>query len=88
MVVERFLQGTAPVYQRFAERGRLLPEGLRYLDSWVDQNGGRCFQLMETDAPELFEEWTRLWADLVSFEIVPVIPSTEATTRLDPRPDR
>jgi hypothetical protein len=83
MVIETFTQGPGPVYARAAERGRMLPEGLEYLDSWVDERRlDRCFQLMETDDPGLFDEWTAAWADLAEFEIVPVIGSAEATARL------
>ena len=79
MVIEAYRMGPQPVYERFAERGRMLPEGLRYLDSWVDaERAERCFQLMETDEPALFDEWTRQWSDLVDFEIVPVVTSAEA----------
>jgi uncharacterized protein DUF3303 len=62
--------GKGLVYERFREKGRMLPNGLRYIDSWLEKEGDRCFQLMETDAPELFEQWTGAWSDLVSFEIV------------------
>ena len=82
MVVEKYRHGPEPVYARAAERGRMLPSGLRYLHSWVDAaRRDRCFQLMETDEPALFEEWTRRWADLVDFEIVPVVTSPEAAGR-------
>ena len=71
MVLETFRPGCkAIVYERFREKGRMLPDGLRYIDSWVEKDGGRCFQLMESDSPELFEEWTAGWSDLVSFEII------------------
>jgi hypothetical protein len=83
MVIETFTQGAGPVYARAAERGRMLPEGLVYLDSWIDeQRLDRCFQLMETDDPSLFEPWTAAWADLAEFEIVPVIGSAEAAARV------
>ena len=81
MVVEHFLQGPRPVYERAAERGRMLPEGLHYVESWIDERLDRCFQLMETDDPRLFEEWTAAWADLAEFEIVPVLGSAEASQR-------
>jgi hypothetical protein len=81
MVIERFVQGARPVYERAAEKGRMLPEGLVYVDSWVDASLERCFQLMETDNPALFEEWTSTWADLAEFEIVPVLGSPEASKR-------
>lgn len=71
MVLEIFRPGCkAAVYERFREKGRLLPDGLRYIDSWVEKDGERCFQLMETDSPALFDEWMAAWNDLVSFEII------------------
>jgi hypothetical protein len=81
MVVERFTQGARPVYERAAREGRLLPPGLAYVDSWVDQRLDRCFQLMETDDPSLFDEWIAGWSDLAEFEVVPVVDSAEARTR-------
>jgi Protein of unknown function (DUF3303) len=79
MVVERFKGGAAqPVYQRFREHGRQAPEGLVYLDSWVDLPGGRCFQLMRTNTPALFDAWLSHWSDLIDFELVPVLTSAEA----------
>jgi hypothetical protein len=82
MVVERFIQGPAPVYKRAAEQGRLLPDGLDYVDSWVDERLDRCFQLMRTDDPSLFGDWTARWSDLAEFEVVPVIGSAEAAARV------
>jgi hypothetical protein len=67
------------VYQRFREHGRMMPAGLRYIDSWVESNYDRCFQLMACDDPGLFDQWTSQWEDLVDFEIVPVITSKEAS---------
>ena len=81
MVIERFTQGARPVYERAAEKGRMLPEGLVYVDSWIDESLGRCFQLMETDDPSLFDEWTANWTDLAEFEIVPVTDSAKAAER-------
>jgi hypothetical protein len=79
MVIERFRnRDAAPVYRRAAERGRMLPEGLRYVSSWVTADLERCFQLMECDDPRLFEQWIDHWHDLVEFEIVPVVSSKEA----------
>ena len=79
MVIERFKNGdAAPVYQRFRERGRMLPEGLKYLDSWVETGRGRCFQLMGCDDRRLMDEWTWRWQDMVEFEINQVITSDEA----------
>jgi hypothetical protein len=77
MVIERFRDGAA-VYQRFREKGRMLPDGLKYVDSWVELTGDRCFQVMECDDVGLFEAWVGHWNDLVEFEIVPVRTSNEA----------
>jgi hypothetical protein len=81
MVIERFVHGARPVYERAAERGRMLPEGLVYIDSWIAESLDRCFQLMETDDPALFDEWIARWIDLGDFEVVPVIGSAEASAR-------
>jgi hypothetical protein len=85
MVVETYTSGPEPVYRRAAERGRMLPAGLRYVDSWVVDDGAldRCFQLMETDDPSLFEPWIAAWSDLVSFQIHPVVGSAEAAARAE-----
>jgi len=82
MVVETFIRGPAPVYERAADQGRLLPDGLEYVDSWVDERLDRCFQLMRTDDPTLFDEWTAHWSDLAEFEVVPVIGSGQAAARV------
>jgi Protein of unknown function (DUF3303) len=82
MVVERFKRGAAPVYERAAEEGRLLPAGLDRVDSWVDERLDRCFQLMEAEDRGLLDEWTARWSDLVDFEVVPVITSTDAAARV------
>jgi hypothetical protein len=81
MVIERFVHGARPVYERAVERGRLLPDGLVYVDSWIDESLERCFQLMETDDAALFDEWIADWSDLGEFEVVPVIDSAEASKR-------
>ena len=71
MVIERFSpEAKDKIYQRFHEKGRMLPDGLSYIDSWLEKEGGRCFQLMETTDPSLFDQWIENWKDLVSFEIV------------------
>jgi hypothetical protein len=83
MVVETFLHGPKPVYERLAEQGRMLPEGLRYIDSWVSEDLTRCWQLMETDDASLFDEWIAPLSDIVAFEVVPVLESSEAASRAD-----
>jgi len=78
MVVERFKNhDPKPIYRRLQESGRHMPEGLRYLDSWIEPNFDRCFQLMETDDLRLLQSWILRWNDLVDFEIVPVVPSKD-----------
>ncbi len=78
MVVEHFKDSDpAPVYKRFAEQGRLMPEGLSYVNSWIEVGMDRCFQVMETDDPALLQEWITNWGDLVDFEVVPVVTSAE-----------
>jgi hypothetical protein len=82
MVIETYRSGPAPVYERASARGRMLPPGLEFIDSWVDADRlDRCFQLMETDDRTTFEPWIEAWADLVSFEIVPVVDSAAAAAR-------
>jgi hypothetical protein len=83
MVIETYTHGPGPVYARASERGRMLPPGLAYLHSWVDARGlNRCFQLMETEEPSLFDQWIANWGDLVHFEIVPVVTSRDAVARM------
>jgi hypothetical protein len=78
MVVERFKdRDPVPIYQRLRETGRSLPDGLRYIDSWVEVNFDRCFQLMECDDARLLMQWALQWRDLVEFEVVPVSPSKQ-----------
>jgi hypothetical protein len=81
MVVEHFVRGARPVYERARDRGRLLPTGLEYVDSWVDERLERCFQLMETDDPTLIDAWVAEWSDLTRFEVVPIVSSDEAARR-------
>ncbi len=90
MIVERYVAGPGPVYERAAAQGRMLPDGLRFLDSWIvdDDMLDRCFQLMETDDPALLEEWRERWSDLVEFDVFPVIKSDEAASRVGAGPAR
>jgi len=79
MIVEHFRGGDAlPVYRRFRDHGRLAPEGLRYVSSWVSEDIHRCFQVMECDDPSLLAQWTARWEDLIEFEVIPVVTSAEA----------
>ena len=78
MVIEKFRNSDAvPVYKRFQESGRMMPEGLTYIDSWVEADLGRCFQLMESDDASLFQQWVSNWNDIVEFEIVPVTKAAQ-----------
>ena len=78
MIIERFRnRDPEPIYQRLRESGRSMPEGLRYIDSWIEANFDRCFQLMECGDPRLVMQWVLQWRDLMEFEIVPVSPSKD-----------
>ena len=78
MVIERFRDRDAKaVYRRLREQGRMMPEGLSYVGSWIEANFDRCFQLMECDDPRLLQEWLLSWGDLMECEIVPVVPSDQ-----------
>lgn len=86
MIVEHFKErDPLPVYQRFRDRGRMAPEGLRYVSSWIDEKLERCFQLMETSDRKLLDEWMANWKDIVEFEVYAVISSKEAVERISPR---
>jgi hypothetical protein len=89
MIVERFKdQDMIPVYRRVRERGRMLPDGLKYVDSWIEPNFGRCFQLMECDDARLLQQWILGWRGLgVTFEIVPVVPSKDTRDVVAPHLD-
>jgi hypothetical protein len=84
MVVEHFRNRDAlAVYRRFRDQGRMMPEGLKYVDSWIEANFDRCFQLMECDNARLLQEWIAAWGDVMQFEIVAVVPSTETRETLE-----
>ena len=86
MIVEHFRnQDPIPVYRRFRDRGRLAPEGLQYVSSWVDEKLARCFQLMEARDRGLLDEWIANWTDIVEFEVYPVISSKQAAEAVAPR---
>ncbi len=73
MVIERFKAGCwEAVYARFEAEGRMLPEGLHYLNSWASREKQVCYQLMETREPALFQAWFARWEDLVDFELVEI----------------
>ena len=83
MVVERYKNADPrPVYRRFRDHGRLAPDGLIYVSSWVDDKLERCYQLMETDDRALLDRWMAHWSDLVDFEVYPVMTSQEAADQI------
>ncbi|MBK8247672.1 MAG: DUF3303 family protein [Gemmatimonadetes bacterium] len=85
MVIERFRGGDpVPVYTRFRAQGRLAPDGLTYVNSWVSDDLTTCYQVMESPARDLLDEWIAAWSDLVDFEVIPVITSAEAAARVLP----
>lgn len=86
MVIERFKEGAAPeLYQRFREKGRMMPNGLEYISSWIDLDFKVCYQLMQTEDFALFDQWIANWRDLMDFEIVPVRTSAEAVGIINTR---
>ena len=83
MIVEHFKNGDAkPIYKRFLEKGRLAPKGINYISSWVDSDLQICFQLMEVEDRNLVDEWISHWADIVEFDVYPVITSDAAAKRI------
>jgi Protein of unknown function (DUF3303) len=85
MVVEEFKDIRA-VYKRFREKGRMMPDGLKYISSWIDRDLKTCWQVMETDDERLFRQWTDAWNDLMDFQIIPVRSSAEMIDLMS-RPD-
>jgi hypothetical protein len=86
MVVEHFKNKDAvAVYRRFRNSGRMAPEGLTYVSSWVDDKLERCYQLMETQDRRLMDEWMAIWSDLVDFEVHAVVTSKEEAEKIAPR---
>lgn len=86
MIVEHYRDGDPlPVYRRFRDQGRLAPEGLTYIASWVDESMGRCYQVMEAADRSLIDAWIARWDDIVDFEVIPVMTSAEAAARVAPR---
>ncbi|WP_340119014.1 DUF3303 family protein [Pelagibius sp. 7325] len=79
MVIERFRKGDAgPVYARFQARGRMLPAGVTYVDSWVAADGTHCYQLMDCETASALQPWLDAWSDLVDFEVIEVTDSATA----------
>ncbi|HKE02095.1 MAG TPA: DUF3303 family protein [Planctomycetota bacterium] len=86
LIVESFRDGDpVPTYRRFRDRGRMAPDGLRYVASWVTKDFRRCYQVMDTDDARLLDEWMSHWSDLTDFEVIPVVTSAEAVAAIAPR---
>jgi hypothetical protein len=87
MVIEKFRNhDAAAVYERFREKGRMMPDGVTFIDSWVTADLGRCFQLMEADDVAHLQEWVAQWSDLVEFEIVAVVSGAETASGFARKP--
>ncbi|MCI0338033.1 MAG: DUF3303 domain-containing protein [Acidobacteria bacterium] len=85
MVIERYRDRDAKaIYRRFKEKGRMMPEGLKYVGSWIEANFDRCFQVMECDDARLLQQWVVEWQDLIEFEVIPVVTSKETSEILTP----
>jgi hypothetical protein len=83
MVIEKFKNGdNISVYRRFRDKGRLAPEGLKYISSWIDESILCCYQIMETHDSKLLEQWMNNWEDIIDFDVFPVISSKEAAERM------
>jgi hypothetical protein len=78
MVIEQFRDANpTPVRERFSQRGRMLPDGVTYHASWIDPARARCFQVMEAGDAHALSAWMQQWADLVDFEVIPVVASPD-----------
>ncbi|MDX1939320.1 MAG: DUF3303 family protein [Saprospiraceae bacterium] len=83
MIIERFYPDKVKeLYQRFEEKGRLLPLGVHYINSWIDEKVEICYQVMESESLEKLQEWINNWSDLAAFEIIPVISSAQAKAKV------
>ena len=83
MIIERFHPGKVKdMYQRFAEKGRMLPEGVNYINSWIDSQISICYQVMESDSEEKIRQWILYWNDLADFELIPVLTSAEVKEKV------
>jgi hypothetical protein len=83
MIIERFRPGKVKeLYNRFSEKGRMLPEGVQYINSWINEDVSICYQLMQSETPGKLQEWISHWNDLADFEVIPVISSAEAKEKV------
>ena len=89
MVIETFRnQDAKSVYRRFRDKGRLMPDGIAFVDSWVTADLSRCFHVMECEDITLLQRWAAEWSDLVQFEIVPVVPGKDTAAALSGKAGR
>ena len=83
MIIERFHPGKVKeLYKRFDEKGRMMPKGLHYLNSWINEDVSMCYQVMESESEEDLQEWISHWNDLADFEVIPVITSAQAKEKV------
>jgi mannose-1-phosphate guanylyltransferase len=83
MIIEKFHTGKAKaLYDRFDENGRMLPEGVSYINSWIDEQISICYQVMESDSDEKIHQWISKWNDIVDFEVIPVISSADVKAKV------
>ena len=86
MIIERFKnRDPVPVYRKFRDKGRMAPEGLTYVSSWITEDMDRCYQVMECDDRRILEQWMTRWSDVTDFEVIPVVTSAQAVERIAPR---
>ena len=81
MVIEHY-KDTAEVYRRFHEKGRMMPDGVSYVNSWVSEDGNTCFQINESESEELLHQWALNWNDITDFEFIPIISSQEMSKKM------
>lgn len=83
MIIEHYRPGKArELYQRFAEKGRMMPDGVEFINSWINEDVTVCYQVMETESTDKLQEWIANWNDIVDFEVIPVISSAEAKKKI------
>jgi len=86
MIIERFKnRDPVPVYRKFRDKGRMAPEGLTYVSSWITEDMDCCYQVMECDDRRILDEWMTRWSDVTDFEVIPVVTSAQAVERIAPR---
>ena len=84
MIIENYKSGrTQEIYKRYSEKGRMLPDGVQYIDSWVEENMEKCYQIMMSVSEDKLLEWIDQWKDLVDFEIIPVLNTEEANRQIN-----